>query len=82
MLIKRYDKVVSRLPVFVQQNINARAPLKFMERLEVEIVKDKSIKVIPQLITFWDKHIILRMTVVLSRKCSKKGWRHNIKVKD
>ena len=82
MFIEGYDKVVSRLPVFVQQNINARAPLKCMERLEVEIIKDKSIKVIPQLITFWDKHIILRMTVVLSRRCSKKGWRLNVKVKD
>jgi len=52
MFIKRYDKVVSRLPVFVQQNINAQAPLKFIERLEVVIVKDKSIKVIPQSIIF------------------------------
>jgi hypothetical protein len=41
MLIKRYDKVVSRLPIFVQQNINAQAPLNFMERLEVEIIKHK-----------------------------------------
>ena len=73
MFIKRYDKVVSRLPVFVQQNINAQAPLKFMERLEVKIIKDKSIKVIPQLTIFWDKHITLRMTIMLSRKCSKKG---------
>ena len=46
MFIEGYDKVVSRLPVFVQQNINARAPLRFMGRLEVEIIKDKSIKVI------------------------------------
>ena len=74
MFIKGYDKVVSRLPVFEQQNINAQAPLKFIERLEIEIVKDKSIKVIPHSIIFWDKYIILRMTVVLSRKCSKKGW--------
>ena len=74
MLIKRYDKVVSRLPVFVQQNINAQAPLKFIERLEVKIIKDKSIKVIPQLTIFWDKHITLRMTIMLSRRCSKKGW--------
>ena len=73
MFIKRYDKVVSRLPVFVQQNINAQAPLNFMERLEVKIIKDKSIKVIPQLTIFWDKHITLRMTIMLSRKCSKKG---------
>ena len=67
MFIKGYDKVVSRLPIFVQQNINARAPWKFMGRLEVEIIKDKRIKVIPQLITFWDKHIILRMTVALKK---------------
>ena len=67
MLIIGYDKMISRLPDFVQQNINAQAPLKFMERLEIEIIKDKSIKVIPQSIIFWDKHIILRMTVVLSR---------------
>ena len=74
MLIIRYDKVVSRLPVFVQQNINAQAPLNFMERLEVKIIKDKSIKVIPQLTVFWDKYITLRMTIMLSRRCSKKGW--------
>ena len=67
MFIREYDKVVSRLPIFDQQNINDQAPLRFIERLEIEIVKDKSIKVIPQSITFWDKHIILRMTVVLSR---------------
>jgi hypothetical protein len=46
MLIKRYDKVVSRLPVFVQQNINAQAALNFIETLEVKIIKDKRIKVI------------------------------------
>ena len=67
MFIREYDKVVSRLPVFDRQNINAQSPLKFIERLEVVIVKDKGIKVIPQSIIFWDKHIILRMTVVLSR---------------
>ena len=52
MFIREYDKVVSRLPVFDWQNINARAPLEFIERLEVVIVKDKSIKVIPQSIIF------------------------------
>ena len=52
MFIREYDKVVSRLPVFDRQNINAQAPLKFIERLEVVIVKDKSIKVIPQSIIF------------------------------
>ena len=69
MFIERYDQVVSRLPVFVQQNINAQVPLNFIERLEVKIIKDKSIKVIPQLTIFWDKHIILRMTIMLSRRC-------------
>ena len=39
MFIKGYDKVVSRLPVFVQQNINAQAPLKFKGRLEVRTSK-------------------------------------------
>jgi hypothetical protein len=52
MFIREYDKVVSRLPVFDRQNINAQAPLEFIERLEVVIVKDKSIKVIPQSIIF------------------------------
>ena len=44
MFIKRYDKVVSRLPVFVQQNINAQANLKFMGRLESKISKIKASK--------------------------------------
>ena len=44
MLIIRYDKVVSRLPLFVELNINARAPLKFKRRLEVEISKIKASK--------------------------------------
>ena len=65
MFIIGYDKVVSRLPLFVEQNINARAPLKFKRRLEA------SIKVIPQLTVFWDKHITLRMKVMLLRRCSK-----------
>ena len=44
MFIERYDKVVSRLPVFVEQNINAQAPLKFIERLEVNLSKIKTSK--------------------------------------
>jgi hypothetical protein len=63
--------VVFRLPLFVEQNINAEAPLKFKGRLEVKNIKDTSIKVIPQLTMFWDKHITLRMTAMLSRKCLK-----------
>jgi hypothetical protein len=32
---------------------------------------------------FWDKHITLRITAMLSRKCLKvEGWRLNIKVKE
>jgi hypothetical protein len=37
MLIIRYERVVSRLPLFVEQNINAKAPLKFKRRVQVEI---------------------------------------------
>jgi hypothetical protein len=39
MLIIRYERMVSRLPLFVEQNINAEAPLKFKGRLEVKISK-------------------------------------------
>jgi hypothetical protein len=48
MLIIRYKRVVSRLPLFVEKNINAEAPLKFKGRLKVKNIKDTSIKVIPQ----------------------------------
>jgi hypothetical protein len=61
MLIIRYERVVSHLPLFVEKNINAEAPLKFKRRLEV----------IPQLTVFWDKHITLRTTAMLSRRCLK-----------
>ena len=44
MFIREYDKVVSRLPECVQQNINAQAPLSFTSRLDIKIFKDKSIK--------------------------------------
>jgi hypothetical protein len=71
MLIIRYERVVSCLPLFVGQNINAKASLKSKRRLEVKNIKDTSIKVIPQLIVFWDKHITLRTTTMLSRKCLK-----------
>ena len=71
MFVIGYDKVVSRLPLFVEQNINDRAPLKFKRRLEIKISKDSSITVVPKLILFQDKHITLRMTAVLSRRCSK-----------
>jgi hypothetical protein len=63
--------VVSRLPLYVEQNINAEAPLKSKGRLEVKNIKDTSIKVIPQLTVCWDKHITLRITAMLSRKCLK-----------
>jgi hypothetical protein len=73
MFIEGYDKVVSRLPVFVAKH-KCPGTSEVHRKTRSKFVKDKSIKVIPQLIIFWDKHIILRMTVMLSRKCSKKGW--------
>jgi hypothetical protein len=44
MLIIRYERVVSRLPLFVEQNINVEAPLKSKRRLEVEISKIQASK--------------------------------------
>ena len=44
MFVIGYGKVVSRLPECVQQTINALAPLKFTGRLEIKLIKDKSIK--------------------------------------
>jgi hypothetical protein len=55
----------------VEQNINAEAPLKSKGRLEVKDIKDTSIKVIPQLTVFWDKHIALRITAYALKKCLK-----------
>ena len=39
MTIIKHDRVVARLPIFVQQNINAHTPLKFKGRLEVRTSK-------------------------------------------
>jgi hypothetical protein len=44
MLIIRYERMVSRLPLFVGQNINGEAPLKSKRRLEVEISKIQASK--------------------------------------
>jgi hypothetical protein len=44
MLIIRYERVISCLPLFVEQNINAKAPLKFKSRLEVKISKIQASK--------------------------------------
>jgi hypothetical protein len=44
MFIIRYGRVVSRLPLFVVQNINAEAPLKFKGRIEVKISKIRASK--------------------------------------
>jgi hypothetical protein len=41
------------------------------EKTRSKNIKDTSIKVIPQLTVFWDKHITLRMKAMLSRKCLK-----------
>jgi hypothetical protein len=64
----QFDRVVSRLPLFVKQYINAKAPLKFKRRLEVEISKIQASKLYP---VFWHKHITLRMIAMLSRRCLK-----------
>jgi hypothetical protein len=44
MFIIRYERVVSHLPLVVEQNINAEAPLKFKRRLEVKISKIQASK--------------------------------------
>jgi hypothetical protein len=44
MLVIRYERVVSRLPLFVEQNINAEAPMKSKGRLEVKISKIQASK--------------------------------------
>jgi hypothetical protein len=41
------------------------------EKTRSRNIKDTSIKVMPQLTVFWDKHITLRMTAMLSRRCLK-----------
>ena len=41
MTIIKHDRVVSRLPLIVEQNINVKAPLKFKWRLDVKISKEK-----------------------------------------
>jgi hypothetical protein len=58
--------VVSRLPLFVEQGTS-----EVQEKTRSRNIKDTSIKVIPQLTMFWDKHITLRVIAMLSRKCSK-----------
>jgi len=42
MIIIKHDRVVSRLPLIVEQNINAKAPLKFKWILDVKISKVKA----------------------------------------
>ena len=42
MIIIKHGRVVSCLPLIVEQNINARTPLKFKRRLEVKISKIKA----------------------------------------
>jgi hypothetical protein len=44
---------------------------EFQENTRSKNIKDTSIKVIPELTMFWDKHIIIRTTAMLSRKCLK-----------
>ena len=71
MFVIGYGKVVSRLPECVQQNINAQAPLSFTGRLDIKITKEKTSSYVTTNL-FWDKHISLRMTIMLSKKCFKR----------
>ena len=70
MFIIGYDKVYSLA-------LNNGAKHKCQGTSEVQVktrskdFKDTSINVIPQSTVFWDKHIKLRMTTMLSRKCIK-----------
>jgi hypothetical protein len=41
------------------------------EKTRSRNIKDTSINVIPQLTVFWDKHIALRTTAMLLRRCLK-----------
>jgi hypothetical protein len=44
---------------------------EFQGKTTSKKIKHTSIKVIPQLTVFWDKHITLRITAMLSRNCLK-----------
>jgi hypothetical protein len=67
MLIIRYERVVSRLPLFVGAKHKCQGTSEVQENTRSRNIKDTSIKVIPQLTVFWEKHITLRMTAMLSR---------------
>jgi hypothetical protein len=63
--------VVSLLPLFVGAKYKCQSTSEVQEKTRSKNIKDTSIKVIPQLTMFWDKHITLRTTSMLSRKCLK-----------
>jgi hypothetical protein len=48
-----------------------QGPSEVEKKTRSRNIKDTSIKVIPQLTALWDKHITLRMTAMLSRRCLK-----------
>ena len=52
MLIKRYDRVVSRLPF--DYEYQGTSEVQVMTRSKD--IKDTSIKVITQIIKYWNKH--------------------------
>jgi hypothetical protein len=49
----------------VKQNINAEGISEFHKKTIDIDIRDTSVKIKPQLTVFWDKHVALRMTVVL-----------------
>ena len=74
MSIIGYDKVVSRMPECVQQNINAQAPLKFTGRLEIKITKDKSIKLCQYQPIPGQVHFTKNDNHALKEVLLKEGW--------
>ena len=72
MTIIKHGRVVSRLPLICTAKHKCPGTSEVQEKTRSKNIKDTSIKIIPQLTVSWDKHITLRMTIMLSRKCSKK----------
>jgi hypothetical protein len=71
MLITRYERVVSRLPLLCGAKHTCQGTSEVQEKTRSRNIEDTSIKVIQQLTVFWDKHITIRTTAMLSRKCLK-----------
>jgi hypothetical protein len=69
MLIIRYGGI--SLAFICGAKHKCQGTSKVQEKNRSRNIKDISIKVIPQLTVFWGKHITLRTTAMLLRKCLK-----------